>query len=308
MSELDDRDDRTRAVNEFKDREMFRINLRSITGRIDRRQFGAELSTLAEVVVETAFALSADAMRARFGTPRRSDGAVCEWAIFGLGKFGGAEMGFGSDLELMFVYEEEGATDGPDGDGDGDGAAARTSTFYEEAVREFLSVIHARRDGIFEVDMRLRPYGSKGALAASERAVGDYYRPNGSAQQFERLALARMRPVAGNADLGRRIMQVRDAFVYSPQSPDIDNIRHLRRRQATELVEPRRRQRQAKPRRTGGHRVLRPSPADSQRRRRPSRPTNQHPRSAGSPNRPQPSGRRPRRRNSSRLRLPSAIW
>ena len=235
LSELGDRDARTRAVNEFKDREMFRINLRSITGRIDRRQFGAELSTLAEVVVETAFNLSVDAMRARFGTPRRTGGAVCQWSIFGLGKFGGAEMGFGSDLELMFVYEEEGVTDGPESDGDG--AAARTSTFYEEAVREFLSVIHARRDGIFEVDMRLRPYGSKGALAASERAVGDYYRPNGSAQQFERLALARMRPVAGNADLGRRIMQVRDAFVYSPQPPDIDNIRHLRRRQATELVE-----------------------------------------------------------------------
>ena len=58
-------EDRTRAVNEFKDREMFRISLRSITGRIDRRQFGAELSTLAEVVVEIAFTLSVEAVKAR---------------------------------------------------------------------------------------------------------------------------------------------------------------------------------------------------------------------------------------------------
>ena len=225
-------EDRTRAVNEFKDREMFRISLRSITGRIDRRQFGAELSTLAEVVVEIAFVLSVEAVKERLGAPLRSDGAECGWAIFGLGKFGGAEMGFGSDLELMFVYEDEGMTRG------GNGASpARTSTFFEEAVREFLRVIQARRDGIFEVDMRLRPYGSKGALAASERAVGGYYSTTGSAQQFERLALARMRPVAGDAELGRRVMRVRDAFVYSPEPPDVENIRHLRRRQAAELVE-----------------------------------------------------------------------
>ena len=227
----DSHEERTRAVNEFKDREMFRINLRSITGRADRRQFGAELSTLAEVVVETAFALSVDAMRARFGTPRRADGAACGWAVFGLGKFGGEEMGFGSDLELMFVYEDEGMTDGGDG-----ATAARTSTFFEEAVREFLRIIHVRRDGVFEVDMRLRPYGSKGALAASERSVGDYYSTNGGARQFERLALARMRTVAGDAGLGRRIMRVRDAFVYSPEPLDLENIRHLRGRQATELV------------------------------------------------------------------------
>lgn len=227
-------EDRTRAVNEFKDREMFRISLRSITGRIDRRQFGAELSTLAEVVVEIAFTLSVEAVKARFGAPLRSDGAECGWAIFGLGKFGGAEMGFGSDLELMFVYEDEGMTRG----GVSNGASpARTSTFFEEAVREFLRVIQARRDGIFEVDMRLRPYGSKGALAASERAVGGYYSTNGSAQQFERLALARMRPVAGDVELGLRVMRVRDAFVYSPEPLDVDNIRHLRRRQAVELVE-----------------------------------------------------------------------
>ena len=229
LSERSDHRERVRALNDFKDREMFRINLRYITDRIDRQQFGDELSTLAEVVVEKAFALSVDAMRSQFGAPRLDDGAECAWAVFALGKFGGSDMGFGSDLELIFVYQAEGSTDGPQ--------PTRASTFFGEAVREFLRVLETRQQGVFEVDMRLRPYGSKGALASSLAALEDYYGRDGDARQFERLALVRMRPVAGDADLGRQVMRVRDSFVYSAEPLDIENIQHLRRRQASELVE-----------------------------------------------------------------------
>ena len=144
-------------------------------------------------------------------------------------------MGFGSDLELIFVYEAEGSTDSPQ--------PTRTSTFFSEAVREFLQVLETRQQGVFEVDMRLRPYGSKGALASSLAAVEDYYRDTGDARQFERLALVRMRQVAGDADLGRKVMRTRDSFVYSSEPLDIENIQHLRRRQAVELVRARRGQR-----------------------------------------------------------------
>ena len=229
MAERSSHAERVRALNDFKDRQMFRIDLRYITGRIDRRQFGAEMSTLAEVVVEQAFGLGIDSTRAQFGTPRLEDGSECEWAVLALGKFGGSDMGFGSDLELIFVYEAEGTTDGP--------VPARASTFFNEVVREFLQALETRQHGVFEVDMRLRPYGSKGALASSLAAVEDYYTGSGDARQFERLALVRMRPVAGHARLGERVMQVRDSFVYSSEPLDIENIRHLRRRQASELVE-----------------------------------------------------------------------
>ena len=155
--------ERVRALNDFKDRQMFRINLRYITDRIDRRQFGAELSTLAEVVVEKAFELSIESMRAQFGTPCLEDGAECAWTVLALGKFGGSDMGFGSDLELIFVYEAEGSTDGVQ--------PIRISTFFNDAVREFLQVLETRQHGVFEVDMRLRPHGSKGALSSSLAAV-----------------------------------------------------------------------------------------------------------------------------------------
>ena len=227
-----DYDRRARALNDLKDREMFRIDLRYITGRIDRRQFGAELSTLAEVVVEKAFELGIDSMRAQYGTPRLEDGSACAWSVLALGKFGGSDMGFGSDLELIFVYEAEGTTDGP--------RPARASTFFTEAVREFLRVLETRQQGVFEVDMRLRPFGSKGALASSLAAVEDYYDRSGddfARKQLERLALVRMRPVAGDEELGRRVMRIRDSFVYSSEPLDVDDIRRMRRRQAVELVE-----------------------------------------------------------------------
>ena len=244
MVECSGHSERVRALNDFKDRQMFRINLRYITDRTDRRQFGAELSTLAEVVVEKAFELGMASMRSQFGTPRLEDGTECAWAVLALGKFGGSDMGFGSDVELIFVYEGEGSTKSASAKacpvpryGAGGPQPTRTSTFFNEVVREFLQVLETRQQGVFEVDLRLRPYGSKGAMASSLAAVEEYYRDVGDARQFERLALVRMRPVAGDADLGRQVMRVRDSFVYSSDPLDIDNIQHLRHRQAVELVE-----------------------------------------------------------------------
>ena len=217
-----------RALNDFKDREMFRVDLRYITGRIDLGEFGAELTDLADVVVEEAFKLSVDTMVRRFGAPRLASGAECGWAIFGLGKFGGGDMGFGSDIELMFVYREEGLTVGAE--------PVRVSTFYDEAVREFLKVVESRHQGIFEIDMRLRPYGNKGALASSAAALIQYYGPGGDVRQFERLALVKMRPIAGSMELVRDVMEVVRDFVYSPSGLDIDNVQYMRARQASELV------------------------------------------------------------------------
>jgi glutamate-ammonia-ligase adenylyltransferase len=86
------------------------------------------------------------------------------------------------------------------------------------------------------LDLRLRPYGEAGALACSLDGYAKYYSPNGGAEQFERLALVRLRPVAGDPMIGERMLALRDAFVYADRPLDFDNIRHLRRRQATELV------------------------------------------------------------------------
>ena len=220
--------ERARALNDFKDREMFRVDLRYITGRVDLAQFSRELTGVADALIRNAFLISFNRVSARRGVPRLDSGPACGWGIFALGKFGGRDMGFGSDIELMFVYQSEGATDGE--------SPVPNSMFFEEVVREFLNLLETRQQGIFEIDMRLRPYGSKGPLASSLAAFTGYYSPRGDAKQFERLALVRMRPVMGDDQITSAVISVRDAFVYSPEPLDIDDILYMRQRQANELV------------------------------------------------------------------------
>ena len=105
--------EQVQVLNMFKDREMFRIDLRHITGRSEFAEFSQELSWLAEVAVEVASELSLAELLPKYGRATLADGRRCPYCICALGKFGGEELGFGSDLELIFVYESQGTTDGP---------------------------------------------------------------------------------------------------------------------------------------------------------------------------------------------------
>lgn len=225
---LGEQSEQVNALNDFKDREMFRIDLRHITGRIGFLDFSQEISTLAEVVVEEAAGLSYNRSCERFGAPAQPDGQECPWCICALGKLGGREMGFGSDVELIFVYQGEGMTKGPD--------SVENSRFFAELVHTFLNTVKTRREGIFEIDLRLRPYGSAGALACTLDGFKDYYAEGGWARQLERMALVKLRPVAGDRRLWEQVMEYRDAFVYSGSPLDMGNVLHLRQRQTEELV------------------------------------------------------------------------
>jgi glutamine synthetase adenylyltransferase len=218
-------------LNQFKDREMFRIDLRHITRRIGLVQFSQELTDLAEVVIDQACRLCHQQLHERFGSPLLADGRPCAWCVCGLGKFGGRELGFASDVELIFVYEREGQTSGAN--------PIPNSRYFEEFVSLFLQTLAARSEGIFEIDLRLRPHGKAGSLACSLEGFTEYFSTAGEARQFERLALVKLRSVAGDLPLGDRIIQARDEFVYAAQPLDYENILHLRQRQAAELVPPR---------------------------------------------------------------------
>jgi len=105
-------------------------------------------------------------------------------------------------------------------------------------VQQLLDLIVARRSGTFQIDVRLRPFGSKGPLATSLDAFREYYRHGGQAAAFERQALIKLRWVAGNATLGQTIEAQRDAFVYSAEPFNLDEAVRLRQRQINELVAP----------------------------------------------------------------------
>jgi glutamate-ammonia-ligase adenylyltransferase len=179
-------------------------------------------------VVNTAYHLTGEDLRSLHGTPRLPDGSISQMSVLALGKCGGRELGFASDIELMFLYAGEGLTDGPE--------IVPCSIFYEKVVQNFLNAIRARQEGIFQVDLQLRPYGKAGSMAVSLDSFKRYYAPNGPAWAYERQALVKMRPIAGDEALGKQLCAMRDEFTYSGAAFDVTSMRAMRERQVRHLV------------------------------------------------------------------------
>lgn len=222
------REERKRLLNEFKDEQLLLIDMKHLLDpEMTLERFSHALADLAEAVVEQALALARARVVETHGRPRDAEGRECSLAVLGLGKFGGREMGYASDIELLAVY---------DGPGHTEKTGIENGRLFEELVRELIDLIAAREEGIFHVDLRLRPHGGKGPLASPLEAVRDYYRAGGEAAPFERQALIKLRRVAGDDALGRAVEAHRDAFVWSGAPWDRENALHLRERQARELV------------------------------------------------------------------------
>ncbi len=219
----------TEALNNFKDREMFRIDMRQIQAHITEfGRFSAELTTLTEVVVNAAYQLCLSELVPEYGQPLQSNGEPCPLAVCALGKCGGRELGFASDIELMFVFDGEGKTTGP--------RVITVAEFFEKLVENFNQIIQSKREGIFEVDLRLRPYGRAGSMAVSLDSFRRYFAMSGDAWPYERQALIKLRPIAGNAFLGQQLVTLRDELIYTGQPFDVSAMRAMRERQARHLV------------------------------------------------------------------------
>ena len=218
-----------KTLNAFKDREMFRIDMRHILGHTQEFwDFSEELTALAEVIVNSAYHLCHEDLRAEYGTPLLDNGDVSEMTVCALGKCGGRELGFASDIELMFIYAGNGHTSGPHG--------ISTTAFYEKLVQNFVSAIKTKREGIFEIDLQLRPYGKAGSMGVALEAFRRYYVPDGPAWGYERQALVKLRPIAGNVGLGAHVTALRDACVYTGTPFDATAMRAMRERQVRHLV------------------------------------------------------------------------
>lgn len=219
-----------RYLNDFKDREMFRIDMRHILGMTSEFwDFSRELTDLCEVVINVAYHLTFEDFRAIYGTPRLENGQICQMSVVALGKAGGKELGFASDIELMFIYEAEGSTDGNE--------KILNSIFFEKLVSTFLGTIKAKQEGIFHIDMRLRPYGNAGSLAVALSAFTKYFNPDGPAWPYERQALVKLRPIAGDQGLGKKISELSEAYLYSGNAFDVISMRAMREQQVRHLTQ-----------------------------------------------------------------------
>ena len=219
-------ENRKTILNRLKDQELFRIDMHHILNETPLLSFSKSLTALAEVILAQALVEAQAVVNRKHPPPATLKKSPLPFSICGLGKLGGRELGYASDIELIFVY----GTNAPDRSNPG------IEEYYERLVQEFLHWIEAKQEGIFQIDIRLRPYGEKGLLANSFEDVKRYYQPGGAAAPFERQALIKLRHVAGHSALGRRIERYRDEFVYSQDSWPLDTALHLRRRQTRELV------------------------------------------------------------------------
>lgn len=217
------------ALNSFKDDHLFRIELRHVLGRnAEFGDFAEQITELAEVVVTAAFQRAFEIRVREHGKPQLNDGRDCRYSIAGLGKFGGIEMGFGSDIELMVIYEGEGKTDGQH--------SVSNSQFFDRLVLSLSDNIQASHCGIFAIDLRIRPYGNAGSPAVSYKALETYFGPNGDSWPYERQSLVKLRTVAGHQDFNSDIESLRDRLIYQDAAFDFESFDAVREKQRRQLL------------------------------------------------------------------------
>ncbi len=216
-------------LNKFKDHELFLIDLDHIlTPGWDMRELSSRLNLLAENLVATACDLVFEDLARSYGKPANN----ASYAIFGLGKLGGIALGYASDIELLFVYPGQGKTAG------GKRGRINHSEFYERFVKETAAFLRTKREGIFEVDLRLRPHGKDGPQAVSVDQFDQYYAPDGPAHPFERLALVRMRWIGGDPLLGSKVERLRNNYLYDGKPLNHDALWELLGRARKEKNRP----------------------------------------------------------------------
>src|SRR5262245_2827616 len=179
-----------RRLRRLRSRVMLRVMARDLGGAADLTEVCETMSALADAEIAASLAWAEKLYGTKHGTPRTASGEKCELVVVGMGKLGGRELNVSSDIDLVFLYPEEGETDG--------GARGLTNHEYFDLVgrRAIKLLADVTEDGFaFRVDMRLRPYGESGPLVASYEALESYFVSQG--REWERYAWIKARPITG---------------------------------------------------------------------------------------------------------------
>ncbi|ODT98425.1 MAG: glutamine-synthetase adenylyltransferase, partial [Planctomycetes bacterium SCN 63-9] len=219
------RDDEQRLLlRRFRQREMLRIGYNDIVRGLPLEVITLDLSHLADACVEGAYRLARRHAEARFGCPINSEGTSARFVVLALGKLGGEELNYSSDIDLVFVYDEEGQTEGP--------RRISNAEFFAKMGAEVVRILndHTALGIAYRVDMRLRPDGEQGVLAGALGTTLGYYISRG--RTWERQAMIKCRPIAGDLDLGRTFLDAITPFVYRRYlgAAEIAEIKAMKRR------------------------------------------------------------------------------
>lgn len=212
------------ALRDFKHAQVFKIAWGDVHGRLPLMKVSDYLSWVATLVLDRAYRRAYDLLAEKYGEPRMADGRRARFAIIGFGKLGGLELGYGSDLDVVFLFdqgEESGMTDGE--------KAIDNSVFFTRLVQRLTHFLSAPSTSgvLYELDTQLRPGGRSGLMVSSVQAFAKYQRE--SAWTWEHQALARSRFVVGDAELGADFTRIRHEVLCTPPSADLrDKVLDMR--------------------------------------------------------------------------------
>ena len=194
------------AIRRYRHRELLRIGYRDIVLGEPLEEITASISDLADCLVDVALTIAYRRRAARTGDPRTADGKLSRLVILAMGKLGGRELNYSSDIDLIVVYDQDGQTDGR--------RAMGNAEFFADVVRDVIKLLSvATASGqAYRVDLRLRPHGAQGPLCLSLENTLAYYDRHG--RTWERQALVKVRPIAGSMRLGEEFLRGIEPFVF----------------------------------------------------------------------------------------------
>jgi len=221
-----------RALRLFRRKQMLVIAWRELLGKADLQESFKHISYLAEQLILQSLDWLYSRQCAELGTPENAAGVRQPLYIFAMGKLGGRELNFSSDIDLIFTYPEQGQTRG-----------ARRSIdnqrFFSKLGQRLISALHQiTADGfVYRVDMRLRPFGDAGPLVSSFAALEDYYQRHG--RDWERYAMVKARVLGEAGEYKAELEALLRPFVYR-RYVDFSAIDSLRKMKAMISAEVRR--------------------------------------------------------------------
>ncbi|WP_439852179.1 bifunctional [glutamate--ammonia ligase]-adenylyl-L-tyrosine phosphorylase/[glutamate--ammonia-ligase] adenylyltransferase [Pseudomonas syringae] len=201
-------DELGRNLRRQRARQQVRIIWRDLTRQADLIETCRDLSEMADASIDLAYQWLYPRHCQQFGTPTgRHSGQPQHMVILGMGKLGAVELNLSSDIDLIFAYPEGGETEGTK-------RALDNQEFFIRLGQRLIKALDpVTVDGfVFRVDMRLRPYGSSGALVLSFNALEQYYQDQG--RDWERYAMIKARVVGGDQAAGAELLEMLRPFVY----------------------------------------------------------------------------------------------
>lgn len=210
LKAVDNDDDLMRVLRQLRRYEMVRIAWRNLAGWAGLDETLRDISGLADACVDAALYKLHHFLCREHGVPATKAERSQHMIVLGMGKLGGHELNFSSDIDLIFAYAK-----GIAGEALAQFHGGITNDeYFNQLGQRLVHALDARtEDGfVFRVDMRLRPFGSSGALVASVDAMEDYYQTHG--RDWERYALAKARVIAGDLPAGQDLLARLRPFVY----------------------------------------------------------------------------------------------